>query len=209
MPSSDLLKDQQKKDEDLKAGVVGSGEGSTTTDEKNEPKEEKKYTDADVNALLDKKFAEMSAKLEKKYSEQLKAEKDKLTEAQKLEKMNDEEKSKYNTQKLQERIDELEREKNLSEQMTVARKTLKDANITISDELLAAFVTPDAEATKKAVDSFKSMWTQELNAAVQNELKRTPPKADPKTTPKSKSSGTLRAEKANEKYATKNPYEQE
>lgn len=165
--------------------------------EPNKKPEEKKYTDAEVNALLDKKFAEMSAKLEKKYADQLAAEKNKLTEAQKLEKMNDEEKAKYNTEKLQARIDELEREKNLSEQMSVSRKALKEANISISDDLLAVFVSPDAAVTKKAVDSFIETWTKDLNAAVQDALKRTPPKADPASPGAGKSYGASYAEKVN------------
>ena len=165
--------------------------------EPNKKPEEKKYTDAEVNALLDKKFAEMSAKLEKKYADQLAAEKNKLTEAQKLEKMNDEEKAKYNTKKLQARIDELEREKNLSEQMAVSRKALKEANISISDDLLAVFVSPDAAVTKKAVDSFIETWTKDLNAAVQDALKRTPPKADPASPGTGKSYGASYAEKVN------------
>lgn len=169
-------------------------------DEKKDKPEEKKYTDADLNDLLNRKFGELSAKLEKKYADQLKAEKDKLTEAQKLEKMNEDEKAKYNADKLQARIDELEREKNLSEQMTVARKTLKEANIAVSDELLSAFVTPDAETTKKAVDSFKEMYTRDLNAAVQDALKRNPPKADPQTPGKGKSAGALAAERHNAQF---------
>lgn len=162
----------------------------------------KKYTDADVDAIIDKKFAELSAKLEKKYSDQLKHEKDKLTEAQKLEKMNEQEKAKYNADKLQARIDELEREKSLSEQMAVARKTLKEADINVSDELLSLIVSPDAETTKKAVDSFKDTWTASLNSAVQDALKRNPPKSEPTNKGQVKSEGTRYAEEYNAKFKT-------
>lgn len=188
-PGTDPTNDQQT--EEPKAPE------SAGKDEKKDKPEEKKYTDAEVNELITRKFGELSAKLEKKYADQLKAEKDKLTEAQKLEKMNEDEKANYKAEQLQKRIDELEREKNLSEQMTVARKTLKEANIAVSDELLSAFVTPDAETTKKAVDSFKEMYTRDLNAAVQDALKRTPPKADPQTPGGGKSFGALYAEKTN------------
>ena len=123
--------------------------------------------------------------------------------------MNDEEKAKYQNEQLQAEIAELKREKNLAEQMTVARRTLKEANISISDDLLSMIVSPDAETTKKAVDSFKQVWEKDLNDAVQNALKRPSPKGEPRDTGKGKSAGTLDAEKRNAKYAIKNPYVEE
>ena len=193
-PGTDPTNDDQKVEEPK--------EQKAPEPKEEKPKEEeKKYTDAEVNALLDKKFAEMSSKLEKKYAEQFKAERDKLTEAQKLEKMNDEEKAKYQNEQLQARIDELEKEKSLSEQMTVARKALKESNIAPGDDLLKMFVSPDAEVTKKNVDAFREMYTRDLNAAVQDALKRNPPKADPQTPGKGKSYGAQFAEKYSKSHA--------
>lgn len=164
------------------------------------PKDDaKKYTDAEVNEIINQRFA----RWEREHEAKLKAEKDKLTEAQKLEKMNEQEKAAYTAEKLQARIDELEREKSMSEQMTVARKTLKEADIAISDDLLSMIVSPDAEVTKKAVDSFKDLWTKDLNAAVQDALKRTPPKADPPNQGKGKSFGALFAERVNQERVPK------
>lgn len=158
------------------------------------PKDEKKYTDAEVNEIINQRFA----RWEREHEAKLQAEKDKLTEAQKLEKMNEAEKAAYTTEKLQARIEELEREKSLAEQMAVARNALKDDNIVISDDLLAMIVSPDAETTKRAVDSFKEMWTKDVNAAVQDALKRTPPKSEPTTQGKGKSYGASFAERVNQ-----------
>ena len=198
MPQGEEAKDQQKQ------GEEGKQPETPPTDE-GKKQEEKKYTDADVNALLDKKFGELSAKLEKKYADQLQAEKDKFTEAQKLEKMNEDEKTKYQNEQLKAENAALKQEISLSEQMAVARKELKEANIVVSDKLLSMIVSPDAERTKQAVDSFKETWTKDLNAAVQDALKRNPPKADPQNPPKGKSAGATYAEKYNAQRVPKNP----
>lgn len=155
---------------------------------------EKLYTEEDVNNLLDRKFAVLSSKFEKRLAD----EKAKITEAQKLKEMNEEEKSKYENEKLQARIDELEREKNLTEQMGVARKELRDAGINLDDNLLSIFVSPTAEVTKEAIDSIKKLWPEAVNAAVQDALKReNPPKGEPSDSKGKTSYGAQYAAKKN------------
>ena len=183
-------------------GADGGSEGGKADEGKNgeqkgskEP--EKKYTDDDIDRLLNRAVAKERAKAEKAIED----ERNKLTEAQKLEKMNDQEKAEYTAKKLQAEIDQLKREKNLNEQMAVARKTLADEGIKIGDKLLSMFVSPEAEKTKGAISEFTTLWREEVNAAVQDALKRNPPKAD-KGQGQVKSDGAKAADKYNQKFQT-------
>ena len=157
----------------------GDGEGKPKDEPKTqgEPQNESpkaKYTEEDMNSKIDAIIARERAKYEKQLADL----KEQQSEAEKLKKMNEQEKTEYETKKLQKRIEELELEKNLTEQQSIARKELAGANIKISDELLALIVSPEAEKTKAAVDSFKNLFQENVNAAVQDALKRNPPKAE-------------------------------
>ena len=85
---------------------------------------EKKYTDADLNSIIDKKFAEWQKKKEKE-----------VDEAKKLAEMNATEKAEYERDKLQKQLDEMMKEKSLTEMTKVARKMLSEDGINITDEL--------------------------------------------------------------------------
>uniref|UniRef100_UPI003F68F8C5 DUF4355 domain-containing protein n=1 Tax=Streptococcus pluranimalium TaxID=82348 RepID=UPI003F68F8C5 len=119
---------------------------------------EKKYTDAEVDAIIDKKFAKWKAEQEAKEAED-----------KKLSKMNDSEKAEHEKQKLLDQIKQLEDEKTLFNMTAVARGMLSESNITLSDELLGQLVTLDAEQTKANIESF----TQAFQAAVSAEVKKT------------------------------------
>lgn len=147
------------------------------TDNKQQPDtkpgaEEKKYTDSDVDKLIDKKFAEWQKKKDQE-----------IAEAEKLAKMNAEEKANFNAQKEKERADkaeariaELERKDTLSEMSKTARKMLSDKGISISDELIARLVTTDAAETKSAVDSFATLFNEAVENGVKAKLRGEPPK---------------------------------
>ncbi|CCI63627.1 phage protein [Streptococcus dysgalactiae subsp. equisimilis] len=68
--------------------------------EAKQPQDEKKYTDADVDAIIDKKFA--------KWKSEQEAEK---SEAKKMAKMNEKEKADYEKQKLLDELQELKNDK--------------------------------------------------------------------------------------------------
>ena len=119
---------------------------------------EKKYTDAEVDAIIDKKFAKWKAEQEAKEAED-----------KKLSKMNDSEKAEHEKQKLLDQIKSLEDEKTLFNMTKEARGMLSESNITLSDELLGQLVTLDAEQTKANIESF----TQAFQAAVSAEVKKT------------------------------------
>ncbi|OUQ12995.1 hypothetical protein B5E87_07900 [Massilimicrobiota sp. An142] len=126
---------------------------------------EKKYTDADLNSIIDKKFAEWQKKKEKE-----------VDEAKKLAEMNATEKAEYERDKLQKQLDEMMKEKSLTEMTKVARKMLSEDGINITDELLANLVSNSAENTKEAVKSFIELFKSAVNDAVKDALKGKAPK---------------------------------
>lgn len=133
-------------------------------DEK-KPDGAKRYTDDDVNAIIDRKFAEWQKKQQKA-----------VDEAKKLAEMNAQEKAEYERDKLQKELDSLKKQASLSEMTKTARKMLTDEGINISDDLLSMMVNESAEDTKKAVDSFAKAFTSAVESAVKERLKGEPPK---------------------------------
>lgn len=127
-------------------------------------KGEKKYTDEDVNNLIDKKFAEWQRKQQKA-----------VDEAQKLATMNATQKAEYERDQLQKELDEYKKQASLAEMSKTARKMLADDGISINDELLSMLITTDAEETKAAVDGFSKAFTEAVEAAVKERLKGNTP----------------------------------
>lgn len=126
---------------------------------------EKRYSDADVNRIIDQKFAEWQKKQDKA-----------VDEAKRLSEMNAQQKAEYERDKLKKELDELKRQASIAEMSKTARKMLSDSGITIPDELLGMMVTPNAEDTKAAVDSFAKVFTEAVEAAVKERLKGEPPR---------------------------------
>lgn len=127
--------------------------------------EEKKYTDKEVDEIVKRKLA----KWEK--------EKDKaVSEAEKLAKMNEEEKNAYETQKLKDRLAELEKKETLHEMTKTARSILADKGIQVEENLLSRLITEDAETTKENVESFAGLFTEAVDKAVTEKLKGKTPK---------------------------------
>ena len=150
-------------------------ENATTTKAEGEGKQdkadEKKYSDADVNALIDRKFAEW----QKKQTKAVEDAKTKEKEAAKLAAMNAQEKAEYERDQLQKELDGYKKKDALAEMTKTARKMLSDEGITISDDLLAVMVTTEATETKAAVDSFTKAFKAAVENAVKERLKGNPP----------------------------------
>lgn len=127
--------------------------------------EEKRYSDKEVNDLIDKKFAEWQKKKDKE-----------IGEAQKLATMNATQKAEYERDQLQKELDKLKRANSIAEMSKTARKILSESNINIPDELLSLMVTTDAEETKTAVDSFTKLFKDAVESAVKERLKGETPK---------------------------------
>ena len=157
--------------DDGEGGEPG-GEGGT------DPKPAgKTYTDDEVNAIVQQKLARESKKLEKRIREELAQQADdKRSEAEKLAGMNDLQRAQYALKKANAEKAALERRINLSEQMGVARAELKAAGIDLGDELLSMFVTEKADDTNAAISKVKELFPKAVDAAVQEALKREPPK---------------------------------
>lgn len=137
----------------------------------------KTYTDDEVNAIVQQKLAREGKKLEKRIREELAQQADdKRSEAEKLAGMNDLQRAQYELKKVQGEKAGLERRINLAEQMGVARSELKAAGIDLGDELLSMFVTEKADDTNAAISKIKELFPKAVDAAVQEALKRKPPK---------------------------------
>lgn len=139
------------------------GEKKPATTDK--PEAVKKYTDEDVNAIIDKKFAEWQKKQDKA-----------VDEVKKLSEMNATQKAEYQRDQLQKELDELKKANSLSEMSKTARKMLAENDINIPDELLSFMVSTDAEETKTAVDSFSKLYKDAVEAAVKERLRGETPK---------------------------------
>ena len=179
-----ILKQNQSKkmdlqrfaDDDPKGGTPDVDDPKGGTPDGDDPKgddpkggapdgDDKKYSDAELDAILEKKFAKWKAQRDKE-----------VDEAKKLEKMNAEEKAKYEKEQLEKKIKEFERREALSGQTKEARKMLSDKGITVSDELLSMLVSDEAESTKANVESFEKVFSAAVEDAVKEKLKGASPK---------------------------------
>lgn len=139
-------------------------------------KDEKKYSDADLDEIIGKKFAKWQTEQDKKV-------KAAAEEAKKLAEMNAQQKAEYERDKandekaeLQKELDEYKRQATLAEMTKTARKMLTDEGISAPDEILARLVTTDAEETKAAVDSYSKVFKEAVENAVKDRLRGEIPK---------------------------------
>lgn len=124
-----------------------------------------KYTDADVDEILNKKFAKWQARQEEA-----------VTEAKKLAEMNATQRAEYQRDQLKKELDELKKQAAIAEMMKTSRKVLSDNGINISDELLSVMVTANAEETNAAINGFTTAFKAAVEAAVKDRLKGEPPR---------------------------------
>lgn len=148
---------------DPAGGQDPAGADPKATEPKNEP--EKKYTDEDVNRIIDRKFAEWEKKQSKAKSE-----------AEKLAGMNADQKEKYENEQLKKQVEELLRKDALGKMAAVARGMLGEKNISVSDDLIEMLISDDAEKTKSSVDSFINAFQSAVEKAVKDALKGNTPK---------------------------------
>lgn len=134
-----------------------------TADEKETP--ELKYSDEDVDKIVQKKLA--------------KAKKDKeaaVEEATKLAKMNEDQKAEYDREQLEKELSELRRKDAFYNLSKEASKMLSEHDITADDELLQVVVKDDAEGTKQAVESFVNLFNAKVKEGVKQALAGNSPK---------------------------------
>lgn len=148
---------------------------ATTEKQTNEPgdkpKAEPKYTDADVDKLIERKFAEWQKKKDKEVSE-----------AERLSKMTAEEKAAERVKALEDKLHGYEVAAARADMMKQARAMLQDKSINVSDELLANLIAEDADTTKSSVENFISLFSAAVEKAVKDALKGQTPKTGATTT---------------------------
>ena len=125
----------------------------------------KKYSDRDLDQILNKRFA--------RWQKQQQAA---ISEAEKLAHMSEAEKSAKAMKDLQAEIAELKRDKALADVAKTARGILAEEGITVSEAILSALVTDDAEATDARVKEYAKAFKQAVQAEVKRQLKGAAPK---------------------------------
>lgn len=126
---------------------------------------EKMYSEAELEAIVQQRIKDEQEKVTRA-----------KTEAERLAQMNAQERAEYERDQLQQRLDELEKERAVSQMTSTARKMLADANINVSDDIVSLLVSDDADKTKAAVDGFVSLFNQSVQNAVKDALKGNSPK---------------------------------
>lgn len=125
------------------------------------------YTDAEVDAIINKKFATWQAKQDKAIADAVA----KVEEAQKLAQMTEKEREAHERKQLEEELTALKAEKAHASMMATARKMLSDDRISIPDEIINVLVTDDADSTAKAVKAFSAVFQTAVQSAVKDALK--------------------------------------
>ena len=140
----------------------------TTEQEVKEQKQEpeKKYTDEDVDLIIDKKFAKWQAEQEAK-----------IQEEKKLAEMNAEEKQAHELKKAQDKIAEYERKEAFNETFKEVSRMLSEESISLSESVVSLLVQEDAEATKATVESFIDEYRKAVESGVRTQLSGSAPKS--------------------------------
>ena len=146
-------------------GVVDAVQATETETQETQSTVEAKYTEEDVQRIVQDRIAR----------EQVKAA-EAQKEAQKLAKLSAQEKAQYQLEKANERIAELEREQTVNGLKQTATGILSESGISADDSLLAVLVTNDAETTQSNIKSFIAIVDAKSDELLQAKLKGTAPK---------------------------------
>ena len=127
-----------------------------------QPQDEKKYTDADVDEIINKKFAKWKSEQEAKENE-----------AKKLAKMNADEKQKY-------QLDQREQELANREQAIARKELTAEAKAMLSErglpvELVGVVDLSNAEAVTESVASIQKAWEDAVQKGVSERMKGSAP----------------------------------
>lgn len=151
-----------------------SGSGSKD-DDKGKGADEKKYSDADLDKIINQKFAKWQKDQEKAVSE-----------AKKLASMTEQEKAEHERDEIKKELEALKKANNMAEMGKQARKMLNEDGINIPDDLVNLIIAEDAETTKDTVQQFSKLFKAAVQDAVKEALKG--------KTPGTGSSGTITKE---------------
>lgn len=122
------------------------------------PQDEKKYTDADVDEIINKKFAKWKAEQEKAESE-----------AKKLAKMNAEDKQKYQLDKREQDLADREAEITRRELTAEAKTILSERGLPY--ELVDVVNLTDADSVRDSIDALQKSWEAAVQKGVADKMK--------------------------------------
>lgn len=125
-------------------------------------KGEKKYTDADVDDIINKKFAKWKAEQEKAESE-----------AKKLAKMNAEDKQKYQLDKREQELADREAEIARRELTAEAKTILSERDLPI--DLVDVVDLTDADSVRNSIDALQKSWEAAVQKGVAVKMKGSAP----------------------------------
>lgn len=127
-----------------------------------DPKDKKEYTDADVDAIIDKKFAKWKAEQEKAESE-----------AKKLAKMSAEDKQKYQLEKREQDLAAREAEITRRELTAEAKTILSERGL--PSELVEVVNLADADSVRNSIDALQKSWEVAVQKGVADKTKGSAP----------------------------------
>lgn len=148
-------------DNGAKGGNPGADDKGGNDDEAQPAnKDTKKYSDAEVDEIINKKFAKWQKEQEKK-----------ISEAEKLAGMNAQEKAEHERDTLQKELDALKRANSIAEMEKTARTMLHDDGVNVPDEVVSSLIADDADNTKTKVEAFSKAFKEAVQTAVKDALK--------------------------------------
>ena len=127
-----------------------------------EPQDEKKYTDAEVDVIIDKKFAKWKSEQEAKENE-----------AKKLAKMNADEKQKYQLDQREQELADREKAIARKELTAEARSMLSERDLPV--ELVDVVNLTDADSVTESINAIQKSWEAAVQKGVSDRLKGSAP----------------------------------
>lgn len=133
-------------------------------DGKDSDRNEKKYSDADLDKIIENKFAKWQ-------KQQAKA----VDEAKKLANMTAQERVEHERDKLKAELDALKKANAVAEMEKTARGILQNDGVNIPDVIISSLVAEDAESTSNNVKAFSKAFKAAVQAEVKSQLSHKSP----------------------------------
>lgn len=147
--------------------LFADDEADDTTDEADssaeETESEKKYTDADVDRIVQQKLAKERKAQARKAQE--------AAEAEKLKNMTAQEKHDAEFNQMKAELAELKAQKLNADMTATASDILKESGINVSSKLVAKLIADTAEDTKANVDEFVKLFNDAVSKGVKAAMK--------------------------------------
>lgn len=140
------------------AATDGNQEPAEPKMPEEQPKDEKKYTDAEVDEIISKKYAKWQAKQEKEQNE-----------AKKLAKMNADEKKDYQLKKREQELADREAEIARKELTAEAKSMLSERDLPV--ELVAVVDLSSADSVTESINTVQKAWSEAVQKGVSERLK--------------------------------------